>query len=60
MFGWFKSDPIEKLDRQYKAKLKEAMETQRNGNMRLYAELTQQAEAIREPMETLMAEAKKS
>ncbi len=60
MFGWFKSDPIEKLDRQYKAKLKEAMETQRNGNMRLYAELTQQAEAIRESMETLMAEAKKS
>lgn len=56
MFNWLKSNPIEKLDKQYKAKLKEAMETQRQGNIRRYAELTQEAEAIRESMEALKSE----
>jgi Family of unknown function (DUF6435) len=45
MFGWLKSDPVEKLDKQYQAKLKEPIDTQRNGNIRRYAELTQEAEA---------------
>ena len=60
MFGWLKSDPIKKLDKQYQDKLKEAMETQRNGNIRRYAELTQEAESIRESMETLKAKTQKS
>ena len=60
MFGWLKADPVKKLDKQYQAKLKEAMESQRSGNMRRYAELTQEAESIRESMETLKAEAQKS
>ena len=46
MFGWLKSDPIEKLDKQYRAKLQEAMQAQRNGDMRLYAQLTEEAEVI--------------
>ncbi|MGB0238342.1 MAG: DUF6435 family protein [Cycloclasticus pugetii] len=60
MFGWLKPDPVKKLDKQYQAKLKEAMETQRNGNIRRYAELTQEAESIRESMEAIKAEAQKS
>ena len=59
MFGWLKSDPIKKLDKQYQAKLKEAMETQRNGNIRRYAELSEQAESIRESMELLKAKDQK-
>ena len=53
MFGWLKSDPIENLEKQYKAKLKEAMETQRNGNIRRYSELTQEAESILESIDAL-------
>jgi len=60
MFGWLNPDPVKKLDKQYQAKLKEAMETQRNGNIRRYAELTQEAESIRESMEAIKAEAQKS
>lgn len=60
MLVWLKPDPVKKLDKQYQAKLKEAMETQRNGNIRRYAELTQEAESIRESMETIKAEAQKS
>jgi molybdenum-dependent DNA-binding transcriptional regulator ModE len=59
MFGWLKSDPIEKLDKQYQAKLKEAMETQRNGNIQRYAELTQEAESILESIDALKAEVQK-
>ncbi|GAB1264176.1 hypothetical protein NBRC116493_10270 [Aurantivibrio infirmus] len=60
MFGWLKKDPIKKLDAQYQAKLKEAMESQRNGNIRRYAELTQQAESIRESMEALKITSQKN
>ncbi|MFT5084393.1 MAG: hypothetical protein ACI9Y1_002448 [Lentisphaeria bacterium] len=59
MFEWLKADPIEKLEKQYQAKLKEAMETQRNGNIRRYSELTQEAESIRETLEALEAESQK-
>ena len=60
MFGWLKSDPIKKLDKQYQAKLQEAMETQRNGNIRRYSELTQEAESILESIEKLKVEGQKS
>lgn len=48
MFGWFKKDPVETLNKEYQLILKQAMESQRNGNIRLYAELTEKAESIRE------------
>jgi hypothetical protein len=50
MFGWLKSDPTEKLNKKSHAKLKEAMESQRNGDIRLYAELTEEAESILDSM----------
>lgn len=56
MFGWFKKDPIAKLDKQYKAKLQEAMNMQRNGKIREYSFLTAEAEEIRAKMEALKAE----
>ena len=51
MFGWFKQDPREKLQRAYEAKLEEAMRMQRNGKIREYSFLTAEAEAIREEMD---------
>ena len=55
MFGFFKKDPAKALEKQYKAKLHEAMQMQRNGKMREYAFLTQEADEIREKMEALKA-----
>ncbi len=51
MFGFLKSDPLKKLNREYEALLKEAMEAQRSGDIRLYSELTEQAEKISEKIE---------
>ncbi len=46
MFGWLKTDPKKKLNKAYLSKLEEAMHAQRNGNIRLYSELTTQAEKL--------------
>ena len=40
MFGWFKSDPIKKLRKQISSKEEQAMQLQRNGKLREFAELT--------------------
>lgn len=58
MFGLFKKDPLIELRKQYNKKLEEAMLAQRNGNIRGYAELTEQAEALGKQLDAL-TEAKK-
>lgn len=55
MFNIFKKDPVKKLKQQYHAKLEAAMLAQRNGKIREYSFLTQEAEAIREELETAQA-----
>lgn len=60
MFGLFKKDPTKKLQKQYEAKLQEAMHMQRNGKIREYSFLTAEAEEIRAQMEALKAESKAS
>lgn len=46
MFGIFKSNPIVKLEKQYYDVLEKAMEAQRSGNIRLYSELSEQADGL--------------
>jgi hypothetical protein len=46
MFGWLKSDPVKKMRKAYDQKLEQAMHAQRNGDMRLYADLTAESEEI--------------
>lgn len=46
MFSLFKKDPIKKLDQAYEAKLEQAMQAQRNGDMKLFATITVEAEKI--------------
>src|SRR3990167_2412422 len=53
MFGLFKSDPAKKLRKQYSAKLEAAMHAQRNGDIRGYATLTEEAEALWKQLEPL-------
>lgn len=54
MFGLFSSDPAKKLRKEYNAKLEAAMQAQRNGDIRSYSMLSQEADALwkqLEPME---------
>ena len=53
MFGRFKPDPTQKLQKQYLIKLEQAMHAQRNGDIRLHGELTAQAEEIRAEMKLI-------
>jgi hypothetical protein len=46
MFSIFKSNPIKKLNKQLDSKLEEAMFAQRNGDIKLYSELTFEADQI--------------
>ncbi|MCH8543665.1 MAG: DUF6435 family protein [Alcanivorax sp.] len=46
MLGLFRSDPKKKLQKAYEAKLQQAMTLQRNGDIRGYSLVTEEAEAI--------------
>ncbi|MCP4915084.1 MAG: Lacal_2735 family protein [Oligoflexia bacterium] len=56
MFGIFKSDPVKKLRKEFEKLSEEAMHAQRNGNIELYAKLTQQADNIYKEIEKLELE----
>lgn len=53
MFSWLKSDPVKKLRKAYDQKLEQAMHAQRNGDMRLYADLTAESEEIWQKIQQL-------
>ncbi|MBQ4833789.1 Lacal_2735 family protein [Pseudoalteromonas sp. MMG010] len=53
MFSLFKKDPIKKLDKQYFAKLEQAMQAQRKGDMKLFAMITAEAEKIKDKITEL-------
>lgn len=53
MFGLFKSDPSKKLRKAYNAKLEAAMQAQRNGDIRSYSTLSQEADALWKQLEPL-------
>ena len=46
MFGLLKRDPVKKLRREYDRLLEEAMQCQRNGDIRQYSLLTERAENL--------------
>lgn len=46
MFSIFKSNPVKKLNKRYEVKLEQAMQAQRNGDIKSYAMITEEAEAI--------------
>ena len=57
MFGLFKKDPLKKkLQKEYEAKLEEAMQMQRNGKIREYSFLSSEAEDIRLKIQATKAE----
>lgn len=46
MFSFFKKDPAGKLKKQHMQLLEKAMQAQRNGDIRKYSSLTQEADAL--------------
>lgn len=56
MFGWFRRDPVKKLQRAYESKLKEAKDAEKFGDRGLQAQLYAEAEAIYTELEAAQAE----
>ncbi|MBQ49521.1 MAG: hypothetical protein CMP10_19230 [Zetaproteobacteria bacterium] len=56
MFGWFSGDKTEKLRKKYLKIYQKAIEYQRNGNIRKYSELIDEAEPLRKEIEALEQE----
>lgn len=46
MFSIFKKNPLKKLNKQYEAKLEQAMHAQRNGDIKSYSMITAEADKI--------------
>jgi len=53
MFSFLKKDPSLKLRKNYNAILEQAMQAQRKGDIKLYSELTDQAEKIMQQIDLL-------
>lgn len=58
MFGFLKGDPIKKLQKEYEKISEQAMHAQRNGNIELFAKLSQQADEIGKEIDQIEAEKK--
>ena len=56
MFGLFKKSPLKKLEEEHKVLLTKGFHAQRNGDVRAYAFLTAEAEAIHEKIDASKAE----
>lgn len=59
MFGFFKRDPIERIEKEHSAKLEAAMQAQRKGDIRNYALLTEEAEIMYNKIEDLKKQKEK-
>jgi hypothetical protein len=60
MFGFLKPDPVKKLRKAYDNKLEQAMHAQRNGDMRLFADLTEESEKMWQQLTELQKSAAKT
>lgn len=53
MFGFLKANPSKKLRKQYDILLEKGMQAQRKGDIRLYSELTNEAETLWKQIEAI-------
>lgn len=56
MFGLFKKDPVKKLEKEYQELMAKAMEIQRTGDLKHYARLIEESEAIQMKIQELKNE----
>jgi len=59
MFGFLRKDPLAKLKKEYEAKLEQARDTQRRGDIKGYAALMDEAEQIGKRLEEEKAKLQK-
>jgi hypothetical protein len=57
MFGFLKKDPKKILEQKYRQLMEEAMQIQRSGDLRAYAEKIAEAESVAKELEALNAKA---
>ena len=53
MFSFFKSDTVKKLKKAHAKKLEQAMHAQRNGDIRSFASITNEAEELKREIQKL-------
>lgn len=53
MFGWLKSDPLKKLQKQHADILGRAVEFQRKGDLKTYSEMMAEAEKLEKQMDAV-------
>ena len=53
MFGFFKKDPVKKLEKEYLVLMERAMEIQRSGDLKHYARLIEESETIQMKIQKL-------
>ncbi len=58
MFSLFKKDPVKKLKKSYQLKLEQAMNAQRNGDIKAYSFITSEADIIYKQIQRLESEVK--
>ena len=58
MFSLFKKDPIKKLKKSYELKLEQAMNAQRNGDIKAYSYITSEADMLYKQIKKLESEVK--
>ena len=56
MFGIFKKDPARKLKKEYEAMLEKARDVQRSGDLKYYARIMEESEALWKKIEELRAD----
>ncbi len=56
MFGWLKGDPAKKLEKKIDAKMSRAVEFQRNGKLREYADLMKEIDDMEKELAALKAQ----
>ena len=57
MFGWLKSNPTKKLEKEIAAKRSRAVSVQRSGDLRAYADLMAEIEVLEGELDRALAEA---
>lgn len=53
MLSFLKSDPVKKAQLKYNKKLEQAMQAQRNGDIKSYSFLSEEADALLQELESL-------
>ncbi|MEM7550722.1 MAG: DUF6435 family protein [Bacteroidota bacterium] len=53
MLGLFKKDPLKKLVKQYEAKMEEARDVQRSGDLKKYAKIIDESEVLAKQIDEL-------